>query len=186
MKFTFDTPPSSLMDQTMSLKVKTVEGKGVCVRSLQHFEGRGVCWNSKMGTRKIDKQLNYLCGPAQTKPQVGQYITKTLQCMDEPRANTDSQNSPWFGLGGSHHPPPYNILCASPWDQHLNVILSRDSQITTTKEGHIAIQISSQTTKKTVSENPQFRTTIPRKLLSLCETLNFAPVQSQALRNSRN
>ncbi len=59
-------------------------------------------------------------------------------------------------------------------------------QITTTKEGHIAIQILSQTTKKTVSKNPQFRTTIPRKLLSLCETLTFAPVQSQALRNSQN
>jgi hypothetical protein len=61
-----------------------------------------------------------------------------------------------------------------------------ESTFTTTKEGHIAIQISLQTTKKTVSENPQFRTTIPRKLLSLCKTLNFALVQSQALRNSRN
>jgi hypothetical protein len=55
---------------------------------------------------------------------------------------------------------------------------------TTTKEGHIAIQISSQITKKSVSENLQFRTTIPRKLLSICETLTFALVQSQALRNS--
>jgi hypothetical protein len=43
--------------------------------------------------------------------------------------------------------------------------------ITTTKKGHIAIQISSQTTKKSDSENPQFRTRIRRKLLSLCETL---------------
>jgi hypothetical protein len=57
---------------------------------------------------------------------------------------------------------------------------------TTTKKGHIVIQKSSQTTKKSISENPQFRTTIPHKLLSLCETLTFAPVQSQALRNSRN
>ncbi len=59
-------------------------------------------------------------------------------------------------------------------------------QFTTTKKGHIAIQISSQTTKKSDSENPQFRTRIRRKLLSLCETHTFAPVQSQALRNSRN
>jgi len=28
-----------------------------------------------------------------------------LWCMDEPRANTDSQDSPWSGLGGSHHLP---------------------------------------------------------------------------------
>ncbi len=57
---------------------------------------------------------------------------------------------------------------------------------TTTKEGYIAIQISSQTTKKKVSENPQLRTTISRKLLSYYETITFAPVQSQVLRNSRN
>jgi hypothetical protein len=30
----------------------------------QHFEGRGVCWNSSMGTRKIDKQFNYSHGLA--------------------------------------------------------------------------------------------------------------------------
>jgi hypothetical protein len=28
-----------------------------------------------------------------------------------------------------HHLPPYSILCAWPWDQHPNVILSRDSQV---------------------------------------------------------
>jgi hypothetical protein len=31
-------------------------------------------------------------------------------------------------LGGSHHLPPYSILCAWPWDQYSNVILSLDSQ----------------------------------------------------------
>jgi hypothetical protein len=64
-----------------------------------------------------------------------------------------------------------------------NVALTK---VTTTKEGYIAIQISSQTTKKKVSENPQLRTTIFRKLLSCYETITFAPVQSQVLRNSRN
>jgi hypothetical protein len=58
--------------------------------------------------------------------------------------------------------------------------------VTTTKEGYIAIQISSQTTKKKVFENPQLRTTISRKLLSCYETITFALVQSQVLRNSRN
>jgi hypothetical protein len=46
--------------------------------------------------------------------------------------------------------------------------------------GYIAIQISSQTTKKDVSENPPLRT------ISFCDTITFAPVQSQVLRNSRN
>jgi len=50
-------------------------------------------------------------------------------CTDEPRANTDSQNSPQPKLGGSHHLPPYSILFVWPQDQHPNVILFRDSQI---------------------------------------------------------
>jgi len=33
------------------------------------------------------------------------------------------------GLGGSHHLPPYSILCASQWDQHSNVIFSQNSQV---------------------------------------------------------
>jgi hypothetical protein len=34
--------------------------------------------------------------------------------------NTDTQDSPRPGLGGSHHLPPYSILCDSPWDPHPN------------------------------------------------------------------
>ncbi len=34
--------------------------------------------------------------------------------------NTDTQDSPQPGLGGSHHLPPYSILCASPWGLHPN------------------------------------------------------------------
>jgi hypothetical protein len=55
---------------------------------------------------------------------------------------------------------------------------------TTTIGGYFAIQISSQITKKDVSEIPLLRTIIPRKLLSFCDTITFAPVQSQVLRNS--
>jgi hypothetical protein len=36
----------------------------------QDFKGRKVCWSSKMGTRKIDKQFNYSHEPTQTKQQV--------------------------------------------------------------------------------------------------------------------
>jgi hypothetical protein len=42
--------------------------------------------------------------------------------------NTNSLDSPRPGLGGSHHLPPYSILCVYPWHLHLNDFLSRDSQ----------------------------------------------------------
>ncbi len=45
-------------------------------------------------------------------------------CINEQWANMDSQDSPWPGLGGSHHLPPYSILYAWPHGQHPNVILS--------------------------------------------------------------
>jgi hypothetical protein len=49
--------------------------------------------------------------------------------MDEPQANTDSQDSPWLELEGNHHLPLYSIIYAWPWGLHPNVILSRDSQV---------------------------------------------------------
>ncbi len=58
------------------------------------------------------------------------------------------------------------------------------TKLTTTTWGYFAIRISSQTTKKEVSENSLLRTIIPRKLLSFCDTITFTPVQSQVLRNS--
>jgi len=68
-----DAPLSSLMDSTMSPKVKTTEGEKVeaCYLVSNIPRIRGVCWSSKMGTRKIGKQVNYSHEPAQTKQQVG-------------------------------------------------------------------------------------------------------------------
>jgi hypothetical protein len=43
--------------------------------------------------------------------------------------NIDTQDSPRPRLGGSHHLPPYNILCTSPWGPHPNDFLSQDSQM---------------------------------------------------------
>jgi len=42
--------------------------------------------------------------------------------------NTDTQDSPRPGLGGSHHLPPYSILCDSPRSPHPNGYFSRDSR----------------------------------------------------------
>jgi hypothetical protein len=39
------------------------------------------------------------------------------------------QDTPRPGLGGSHHLPPYSILCSSPRRLHPNGSFSRDSQV---------------------------------------------------------
>ncbi len=49
-------------------------------------------------------------------------------CWDKPWATLDSLDSPRPGLGGSHHLPPYIILCSSPRGLHLNDTFSWDSQ----------------------------------------------------------
>jgi hypothetical protein len=39
--------------------------------NLQHFGGRGACWNFRMGTITTNKWVNYSHIPTQTKQQVG-------------------------------------------------------------------------------------------------------------------
>jgi hypothetical protein len=43
------------MDSTMSPKVKIAEGEGVggMLLGSQHFGGRKVCWNSRMGLERL-------------------------------------------------------------------------------------------------------------------------------------
>ncbi len=136
-----DAPPSSLMDSTKSLKVKTTKG-GVRARSLAYntLGGRGACWNSKMGlgrltsTSLIHTNLHKL-----NNKLVNAQIVVALRCMDEPRTITDSQDSPRPGLGRNHHLPPYSILCACPQDEHSHVILSQDSQVGIPKFPHLGL-----------------------------------------------
>jgi len=49
-------------------------------------------------------------------------------CWDKPRATLDSLDSPRPELGGSHHFPPYSILCVISREPHPNGTFSRDSQ----------------------------------------------------------
>ncbi len=49
-------------------------------------------------------------------------------CWDKPQTTLDSLDSPRPKLGGSHHLPPYSILCISPLHLHLNGTFSRDFQ----------------------------------------------------------
>ncbi len=49
--------------------------------------------------------------------------------MDGPWAHTNSQDSPWPELGGSHHLFSYSIFVIGHKGPHPNVILSRNSQV---------------------------------------------------------
>ncbi len=98
--------------------MKTTEGKRVRAHSLTRNTLGVTCWSSRMGTKKIDKQFNYSHRSTQTK---------------QPWINTDSQDSPWLELGGSHHLSPYSILYAWPRGQHPNGILSQDSHLGVSK-----------------------------------------------------
>jgi len=45
------------MDSVTSPKKKTIEGERIgALLGLQHFEGRKVCWSSRMGLGKLTKK----------------------------------------------------------------------------------------------------------------------------------
>jgi hypothetical protein len=48
-------------------------------------------------------------------------------------------DSPRPGLGGSHHLPPYSILCSSPPRLHLNGLFSQDSQVGVPKLSQVGV-----------------------------------------------
>jgi hypothetical protein len=54
--------------------------------------------------------------------------SETPLVLEQVTGNTDSLDSPRPGLGGSHHLPPYSILCVTPPHPHPNGFYSQDSQ----------------------------------------------------------
>jgi hypothetical protein len=51
----------------------------------------------------------------------------------------DTLDSPRPELGGSHHLPPYSILCSSPRELHPNGTFSRDSQVGVPKLSRVGV-----------------------------------------------
>jgi hypothetical protein len=65
---------------------------------------------------------------SKTNPKLIRTHSASIWCWDKPRATLDSLDSPQPGLGGSHHLPPYSILCVTLQEPHPNGTFSRDSQ----------------------------------------------------------
>ncbi len=61
-------------------------------------------------------------------PHLAKVGVQHFWCWDKPQATLDSLDSPRPGLGGSHHLPPYNIVCSSLSHLYPNDSFSRDSQ----------------------------------------------------------
>ncbi len=81
------------------------------------------------GLDQEEGQLIYLLDPASkpTNKLVSSHLESFL-VLGQAMGNTDSLDSPWPGLGGSHHFPPYSVLCIAPQHSHSNGFQSRDSQ----------------------------------------------------------
>jgi len=72
-----------------------------------------------MGLGRIDKLYSFTLAYTQVT-QSGQCIVRAPLVLGRATGNTDTQDSPRPGLGGSHHLPPYSILCTSPRGPHPN------------------------------------------------------------------
>jgi hypothetical protein len=89
------------------------------------WEGRAESSEIRLGwgttylvTRSCIKTNHKLVSPHSGSPLV----------LGQATGNTDSLDSPRPGLGGSHHLPPYSILCVCARHLHSNDFLSQDSQ----------------------------------------------------------
>jgi len=120
-----DAPPHSLKDLNASPRVKTMEEKGVRVRSLTHniLGVEGHARVPKWGFGQVISGSIIHMNLHKLNNKLVNVWLEHFWCTYEPRTYTDSQASPQLGLKGSHHLPPYSILYAWSWGLHPNVIL---------------------------------------------------------------
>jgi hypothetical protein len=65
---------------------------------------------------------------SKTNPKLVRTHSASIWCWDKPWTTLDSLDSSQPRLGGSHHLPPYSILCIASPRPHPSGCLSRDSQ----------------------------------------------------------
>ncbi len=90
--------------------------------------GRGLSWEPRDQTRKKAQQIKLESAPKQTTHVVSSHSGTTLG-VGTSHGHFGPQDTPRPGLGGSHHLPPYSILCDAPPRLHPNGSFSRDSQV---------------------------------------------------------
>jgi hypothetical protein len=102
----------------MSPKMKTTKGERVGVRSLvRNISGVEGCVGAPgwgLG-RLTSKSIIHMDLHNPNNKLVSAQL-EHLWCINEPHAKMDSQDSSRPRLWGSHHLPPYSILCAWPCD----------------------------------------------------------------------
>jgi len=89
---------------------------------------RRACWKFRDRLGRGTSLLNYTVLHPNPTNKLVRIHSAPFWCWDKPRATLDSFDSPRPGFGGSHHLPPYSILCSSPPHLHPNGFFSQDSQ----------------------------------------------------------
>jgi hypothetical protein len=124
-----DALPSPKLDPNwvQVTQQRKCEGFGARSQPSALKRGRGACWSSRIRLgRGTSYSLIRTC--IKTNHKVVSPHSRSLLVLGQATGNTDSLDSPWLGFGGSHHLPPYNILCVTLRRLHPNDFLSRDSQ----------------------------------------------------------
>ncbi len=89
--------------------------------------GKKACQKSWDQTRKRDQIIKLESTSKTNHKRVNQHSGTPLG-VGTSQGHVDTQDSPRPEFEGSHHLPPYNILCSSPRELHPNGTFSRDSQ----------------------------------------------------------
>jgi hypothetical protein len=126
-----------LNDAPLSLEVNPLEGftlwncEKLGLRAHSRLptqkRGRGSCWKPRDSTRKRD-YLSLCESASKNQPQEVSLVFETPLGVGTSHGHLNTQDSPRPRLGGSHHLPPYSILCNSQWRLHPNGTNSWDSR----------------------------------------------------------
>ncbi len=125
-----DALPSPLLNPLEGPTMQSCEKLGLEGRSrLPALKGgRGACWKSRDQSRKRDQIIKLESASKTNHKKVSQHSGTPLG-VGTSHGHFDTQDSPRPGFGGSHHLPPYSILCNSLPRLHPNGSFSWDSQV---------------------------------------------------------
>ncbi len=119
--------PSQSQVRSKLLKLRNCGGFGARSQ-LSALKGVEGCAEAP-GLDQEEGQAIHSLEPASNQPT--SWLVHILEhpwCQDKPQAILDSLDSPQPGFGGSHHLPPYIILCISLPHLYPNGTFSWDSQ----------------------------------------------------------